>query len=212
MDTQIVAQKIAEKLLEIEAIKLRPDQPFQWSSGWQSPIYCDNRVALSFPEIRTFIKTSLAEKINAVFPTAEVIAGVATAGIAQGALVADALELPFGYVRPEPKKHGMGNQIEGPPPVGKRVVVIEDLISTGGSSLKAVKALADAGAEILGTVAIFSYGFALATQNFAAAGVRLEVLSHYDVLIETALKTGYITEAQVGLLSNWRLSPETWGK
>ena len=211
MDTQLVARSIAEKLLEIEAIKLRPDQPFQWSSGWKSPIYCDNRIALSFPEIRTFIKNSLVEKIRNSFPDAEVISGVATAGIAQGALVADALNLPFGYVRPEPKKHGMGNQIEGPAPAGKKVVVIEDLISTGGSSLKAIKALSDAGAVILGTVAIFSYGFEVASDNFKSAGVRLEVLSDYNVLIEAALQKNYISGDQIDILSKWRLSPETWG-
>ncbi len=212
MDTNLVAQKVADKLLEIQAIKLRPDQPFQWSSGWFSPIYCDNRVALSFPEIRTFIKESLAARISSLFPEAEVISGVATAGIAQGALVADLLQLPFGYVRPEPKKHGMGNQIEGPIPTGKNVVVIEDLISTGGSSLKAVNALKDKGANVLGTVAIFSYDFEVAKQNFETAGVRLEVLSTYPILIEAALRKQYITENQVELLNQWRLSPETWGK
>lgn len=212
MDTNLVAQQIADKLLEIEAIKLSPDKPFQWSSGWLSPIYCDNRIALSYPEIRTFIKQSLAQKIASSFPGAEVIAGVATAGIAQGALVADLLGLPFGYVRPEAKKHGMGNQIEGPVPTGKKVVVIEDLISTGGSSLKAVKALTNAGAHVLGTVAIFSYDFDVARQNFDNAGIPLEVLSNYPVLIEAALRKNYINQNQVELLNQWRLSPETWGK
>lgn len=211
MDTNLVAQQIADKLLEIEAIKLSPDKPFQWSSGWLSPIYCDNRIALSYPEIRTFIKQSLAQKIASSFPGAEVIAGVATAGIAQGALVADLLGLPFGYVRPEAKKHGMGNQIEGPVPTGKKVVVIEDLISTGGSSLKAVKALTNAGAHVLGTVAIFSYDFDVARQNFDNAGIPLEVLSNYPVLIEAALRKNYINQNQVELLNQWRLSPETWG-
>lgn len=212
MDTNLVAQQIADKLLEIEAIKLSPDKPFQWSSGWLSPIYCDNRIALSYPEIRAFIKQSLAQKIASSFPDAEVIAGVATAGIAQGALVADLLGLPFGYVRPEAKKHGMGNQIEGPVPTGKKVVVIEDLISTGGSSLKAVKALTDAGAHVLGTVAIFSYDFDIARQNFDNAGIPLEVLSNYPVLIEAALSKNYINQNQIELLNQWRLSPETWGK
>lgn len=212
MDTNLVAQQIADKLLEIEAIKLSPDKPFQWSSGWLSPIYCDNRIALSYPDIRTFIKQSLAQKIASSFPGAEVIAGVATAGIAQGALVADLLGLPFGYVRPEAKKHGMGNQIEGPVPTGKKVVVIEDLISTGGSSLKAVKALTNAGAHVLGTVAIFSYDFDVARQNFDNAGIPLEVLSNYPVLIEAALRKNYINQNQVELLNQWRLSPETWGK
>lgn len=212
MNIQLVAREIADKLLEIEAIKLRPNQPFQWSSGWLSPIYCDNRVALSYPTIRTFIKESLADKIKASFPDAEVISGVATAGIAQGALVADQLSLPFGYVRPEPKKHGMGNQIEGPIPTGKKVVVIEDLISTGGSSLKAIKALTDNGAHVLGAVAIFSYGFEVAQKNFDDAGVKLEVLSNYDTLIQSALQKKYISEGQIEILSQWRLSPETWGK
>jgi len=212
LDTNLVAQQIADKLLEIEAIKLSPDKPFQWSSGWLSPIYCDNRIALSYPDIRTFIKQSLAQKIASSFPGAEVIAGVATAGIAQGALVADLLGLPFGYVRPEAKKHGMGNQIEGPVPTGKKVVVIEDLISTGGSSLKAVKALTNAGAHVLGTVAIFSYDFDVARQNFDNAGIPLEVLSNYPVLIEAALRKNYINQNQVELLNQWRLSPETWGK
>jgi orotate phosphoribosyltransferase len=212
LDAQLIARTIAEKLLEIEAIKLRPESPFQWSSGWLSPIYCDNRVALAYPSIRSYIKNSLAEKIRTVFPDAEVISGVATAGIAQGALVADLLELPFGYVRPEPKKHGMGNQIEGPVPVGKKVVVIEDLISTGGSSLKAIQALKDHGAQVLGTVAIFSYGFEVAQRNFSNAGIPLEVLSNYNVLIEAALQNQYISEEHTDVLNRWRLSPETWGK
>ncbi len=212
MDTRLISQKIAEKLLEIEAIKLSPDQPFRWSSGWQSPIYCDNRVALAFPAVRTLIKAALAERIKASFPNVEVIAGVATAGIAQGALVADLLGLPFGYVRPEPKKHGMGNQIEGPVPVGKNVVVLEDLISTGGSSLKAVKALTDSGANVVGAIAIFTYGFEVAASAFDAANVPLEVLSHYQTLIETALEKSYISKNQVELLNQWRLSPETWGQ
>lgn len=212
MDTRLISQKIAEKLLEIEAIKLSPDQPFRWSSGWQSPIYCDNRVALAFPAVRTLIKEALAERIKASFPNVEVIAGVATAGIAQGALVADLLGLPFGYVRPEPKKHGMGNQIEGPVPVGKNVVVLEDLISTGGSSLKAVKALTDSGANVVGAIAIFTYGFEVAASAFEAANVPLEVLSHYQTLIETALEKSYISKNQVELLNQWRLSPETWGQ
>ncbi len=212
MDTQFVSRKIAEKLLEIEAIKLRPDHPFRWSSGWMSPIYCDNRVALSYPAIRTYIKEALADKINEKFPDAEVISGVATAGIAQGALVADKLGLPFGYVRPEPKKHGMGNQIEGPVPAGKKVVVVEDLISTGGSSLKAVRALTDHGAIVTGTIAIFSYGFEVAKESFRTAGIPLEVLSHYEILINAALEKAYISADQIEVLNNWRLSPETWGK
>ncbi|ODS83900.1 MAG: orotate phosphoribosyltransferase [Cytophagaceae bacterium SCN 52-12] len=212
MDTQFVSRKIAEKLLEIEAIKLSPDSPFRWSSGWMSPIYCDNRVALSYPDIRTYIKEALADKINEKFPDVEVISGVATAGIAQGALVADKLGLPFGYVRPEPKKHGMGNQIEGPVPAGKKVVVVEDLISTGGSSLKAVRALTDHGAIVVGTIAIFSYGFEVAKESFLTAGIPLEVLSHYEILIDAALEKAYISADQIEVLNNWRLSPETWGK
>lgn len=201
---------MASFLLETEAVKLRPEQPFKWSSGWNSPIYCDNRVTLSFPHIRSYIKEQLAALVKQRFPEAEAIAGVATAGIAQGALVAEQLEMPFLYVRPEPKKHGMGNQIEGRLLKGQKVVLVEDLISTGGSSLKAAAAVQEAGAEVIGMVAIFTYGFALADENFKTAGIPLHCLSNYKALLEAAAEQGYIQESATQALSQWRQSPETW--
>lgn len=206
-----VSRQIAAHLLNIEAIRLRPDQPFKWSSGWNSPIYCDNRLSLSYPEVRTYIKNALADAIRVAFPAAELIAGVATAGIAQGALVADVLHMPYAYVRPEPKKHGMGNQIEGRILPGQKVVVLEDLISTGGSSLKVVDVLREAGAEVLGMAAIFTYGFALADENFSQKGVELMCLSNYDSLIQEALKLDYVTEGQLETLAQWRKDPGSWG-
>jgi orotate phosphoribosyltransferase len=206
------ALKVASFLLETEAVKLRPDNPFTWSSGWNSPIYCDNRVTLSYPLIRTFIKKRLAELVMEQFSNAEVIAGVATAGIAQGALVADVLELPYIYVRPEPKNHGMGNQIEGKLREGQRVVMIEDLISTGGSSLKAAKAVQDSGGEVIGMAAIFTYGFEQATRNFAQANIPLFTLSNYQNLLGIALEQGYISASALQTLSDWRKTPENWGK
>lgn len=211
MDTTKTALQVAAFLLETEAVKLRPEQPFRWSSGWNSPIYCDNRVTLSFPYIRSYIKQQLAELIKQQFPEAEAIAGVATAGIAQGALVADLLEMPYLYVRPEPKKHGMGNQIEGKLLAGQKVVLVEDLVSTGGSSLKAGEAIKAAGAEVVGMAAIFTYGFSVADDNFRKAGVRLYCLSNYNALLEAALANGYIPAAAVEALAEWRKSPETWG-
>lgn len=205
-----VAHRVATLLLDAKAIKLSPENPFQWSSGWLSPIYCDNRVALSYPGTRTFIKQQLAELVRIKFPGVEAIAGVATAGIAQGALVADLLDLPFAYVRPEPKKHGMGNQIEGKLEKGQKVVLVEDLISTGGSSLKVVDALRTAGIEVVGMVAIFTYGFEIAATNFANKGVEFAVLSNYSYLIEAAVSDGYVSEDQVSELSEWRKSPDTW--
>lgn len=205
-------EQIARQLLDVQAVKLRPNDPFTWSSGWLSPIYCDNRVTLSFPAVRTFIKNALADAIRLNFPTVEIIAGVATAGIAQGALVADVLELPYCYVRPEPKKHGMGNQIEGHFEAGRRVVVIEDLISTGGSSLKVVEALRQAGAEIVGMAAIFTYGFPLATANFEAADVPLICLSDYAALIAEAQQMDYVQEDQLASLTAWRNDPASWGR
>lgn len=206
------SRKIASYLLSTKAVKLSPDQPFQWSSGWNSPIYCDNRVTLSYPEARTFIKKSLAKAIKKHFPEAELIAGVATAGIPQGALVAEALGLPFAYVRPKPKEHGMGNQIEGRIEKGQKVVVIEDLISTGGSSLKAVDALRAAGIEVVGMAAIFTYGFKIADQNFADKQVPLVTLSHYNALIDEAIRQNYISAESLESLKKWRRKPETWGK
>ena len=206
-----VARQIAAYLLNIEAIQLRPEQPFQWSSGWKSPIYCDNRLSLSFPEVRTYIKNSLAGAIKNHFPAAELIAGVATAGIAQGALVADVLHLPYAYVRPEPKKHGMGNQIEGRVLAGQYVVVLEDLISTGGSSLTVVDGVRDAGAEVLGMISIFTYGFALADENFKQKNVQLVTLTDYDSLLREALKLDYIESSQLSTLNKWREDPGNWG-
>lgn len=205
------AHQVASFLLETQAVKLSPEQPFKWSSGWNSPIYCDNRVTLSFPYIRSYIKQQLAELVKAHYPEAEAIAGVATAGIAQGALVADLLEMPFLYVRPEPKKHGMGNQIEGRLLEGQKVVMIEDLISTGGSSLKAAEAVKAAGGEVLGMAAIFTYGFTTADENFQKAGLPLYCLSNYNALVEAAAAQGYIPESAMGTLAEWRQSPHTWG-
>jgi orotate phosphoribosyltransferase len=207
-----ITKRIAELLLEAQAIKLSPAKPFQWSSGWFSPIYCDNRVALSYPDTRTFIKKALAELIRAKYPNAQAIVGVATGGIPQGALVADLLELPFAYVRPEPKKHGMGNQIEGRLEKGQSVVIIEDLISTGGSSLKTVDALREAGIEVAGMVAIFTYGFQVAADNFAAKNVQLDTISNYNALIDVALEHHYVSAEQVESLAAWRVAPESWGK
>ncbi len=204
------SQKIASILLETNAVKLSPDKPFKWSSGWNSPIYCDNRVTLSFPENRKFIKEALANAVKSNFPDAELIAGVATAGIAQGALVADELALPFAYVRPKPKEHGMGNQIEGRIDSGKKVVVVEDLISTGGSSLKAVDAIRQAGAEVIGMVAIFTYGFKAADDNFEKNEVQLVTLSNYEDLVELAIAQKYISENNLSSLQEWRKNPETW--
>lgn len=207
---QQIAAHVAQILLEVKAIKLSPERPFKWASGWNSPIYCDNRVALSFPAGRTAIKNYLAETIKTYFPDCEAIAGVATAGIPQGALVADALNLPFIYVRPEPKKHGMGNQIEGKIEVGQNVVLIEDLISTGGSSLKAVDALREANIEVLGMVAIFTYGFPIADANFVEKNVKLITLSNYEALLPKAVEMGYVTESQLVTLGEWRENPGVW--
>jgi orotate phosphoribosyltransferase len=212
LNDQDITKRVAELLLEAKAIKLSPDKPFQWSSGWLSPIYCDNRVALSYPDTRTFIKKTLAKLIKEEYPNVQAVVGVATGGIAQGALVADMLELPFAYVRPEPKKHGMGNQIEGRLEPGQSVIIIEDLISTGGSSLKVVDVLHEAGIEVAGMVAIFTYGFEIAENNFKAKNVKLSTVSNYNALIEFALETNYIDSAQLESLSAWRLAPESWGK
>lgn len=212
MQNLTISQEVAHHLLRIQAIQLRPDQPFTWASGWKSPIYCDNRISLSDPEARTYIKNSLAAAIKGYFKDVDVIAGVATAGIAQGALVADLLDLPFCYVRPEPKKHGMGNQIEGSIKAGQKAVLIEDLISTGGSSLKAADALRAMGVEVLGMVAIFTYGFEIATDNFKNASVPCYTLSNYDALVEEAIKLDYISETQLVTLQDWRLNPSEWRK
>ena len=206
------AVKIAAMLLQIEAIKLKEEKPFTWSSGWKSPIYCDNRLSLSYPEIRTAIKKALVEVIKSNFSGVEGVAGVATAGIPQGALVADDLDLPFVYVRSKPKDHGMENLIEGRVSKGQKVVVVEDLISTGGSSLKVVEALRKEGVKVLGMVSIFNYGFDVAAKNFEAANVPLISLSDFSHLISFALEKKYITEDQLLSLKAWRVDPANWRK
>ena len=204
--------KVAKELMQIKAIKLQPASPFTWASGWKSPIYCDNRKTLSHPQLRTFIKEQFSKLIREKHPDVEVIAGVATGAIAQGVLVADELNLPFVYVRSAPKGHGMGNLIEGDLQPGKKVVVIEDLISTGGSSLKAVEALRQAGSEVLEMFAIFTYGFQVAVDNFKKAGVKLTVLSDYETLVGTAVDSGYVSAEQLETLSEWRKDPGNWKK
>jgi len=207
---QNIAAEVADKLLEIQAIRLQPDKPFTWASGWKSPIYCDNRLALSFPKVRTMIKENLIKSIQHYFPNVEAIAGVATAGIPQGALLANDLDLPFIYVRSKPKGHGMENMIEGKVMPGQKVVVVEDLISTGGSSLKATQDLRDAGFEVLGMVAIFSYGFDIASRNFENAGVKLVCLSHYEAMLPQAVHRKYITDDTLKSLAAWRSDPANW--
>lgn len=204
------ALKVAEFLLQIKAVKLNPKDPFTWASGMKSPIYCDNRVTLSYPQIRTFIRQAFAEAILESFGKPDIIAGVATGGIAQGALVAEELGLPFIYVRSNAKGHGMGNLIEGYFEKGERVVVIEDLISTGGSSLKAVEALRDAGLEVKGLLAIFSYGFDVATQNFNEAHCPYITLSNYDILLQKAVSDNVLSEADLSSLQAWRTNPKEW--
>jgi len=205
------AKKTAEYLLQIKAIKLQPSNPFTWASGWKSPIYCDNRKTLSFPEVRSYIRDSFAGMIKEYYPDTELVAGVATGAIAHGVLVAEKLGLPFIYVRSEAKEHGLGNQIEGYFEPGQKVVVIEDLISTGGSSLGAVKALKDSGCELLGMTAIFTYEFKKAADDFAAANCELHTLSNYSTLISAAVESGYINEQDVETLKQWRTDPANWG-
>ena len=205
MDT--LKKVFAKKLLDIKAIKPQPNDLFTWASGWKSPFYCDNRKTLSFPELRNFVKLQLVHAVMEHFPQATAVAGVATGAIAQGALVADELNMPFVYVRSKAKDHGMGNLIEGELPAGSKVVVIEDLISTGGSSLKAVEALRQAGYEVVGMVASYTYGFPVAAKAFADAGVELQTLTDYEHVVEQALATGYITESDVELLHEWRKDP-----
>jgi orotate phosphoribosyltransferase len=205
-----IAGEVATKLLEIEAIKLNYKNPFTWSSGWKSPIYCDNRMALSFPVIRTFIKEGLVKAIRETYKDVECIAGVATAGIPQGALVADELSLPYIYVRPKPKDHGMGNLIEGKIEKGQKVVLVEDLISTGGSSLKAAQALKEAGFKVLGMVAIFTYGFDVAEKNFEEAGIRLVCLSDFNHLLREAVRKKHLDENQLVYVKSWRVDPGNW--
>lgn len=203
-------RNVAGFLLQSKAVILEPALPFTWASGWKSPIYCDNRVTLSFPRIREKIRNAFTQSIQAHFPSPDVIAGVATGAIAQGVLVAEQMNLPFVYVRPSAKGHGRQNLIEGRIEAGQSVVVVEDLISTGGSSLKAVEALRKAGVEVKGMVAIFSYGFQVAEENFRQAGVDLLTLTDYFTLIEMALQSGYIREEEVELLKQWRTNPAGW--
>ncbi|WP_025002379.1 orotate phosphoribosyltransferase [Prevotella dentasini] len=202
----------AGKLLGIKAIKLQPNDPFTWASGWKSPFYCDNRKTLSFHDVRSFVKLELTHAILENFPEATAVAGVATGAIAQGALVAEELAMPYAYVRPKPKDHGMKNQIEGELPEGSKVVVVEDLISTGGSSLKAVAALREAGFEVVGMVASYTYGFPVAEEAFRAAGVKLVTLTDYEHVVEKALETGYIRQDEVAMLHEWRKDPANWKK
>lgn len=202
----------ASKLLKIKAIKLQPNNPFTWASGWKSPFYCDNRKTLSFPELRNYVKLEIIHAIHEHFPDAEAVAGVATGAIAQGALVADALNLPFVYVRSKPKDHGLTNLIEGELQPGAKVVVIEDLISTGGSSLKAVEALRANGSEVIGMVASYTYGFPVAKEAFENANVKLVTLTDYEHVVAEAQETGYIAESDIELLNEWRKDPANWMK
>lgn len=202
----------AKRLLDIKAIKLQPNDPFTWASGWKSPFYCDNRKTLSYPDLRSMVKMGLVQAVLEHFPEATAVAGVATGAIAQGALVADQLALPFCYVRSKPKDHGMGNLIEGTLPEGAKVVVVEDLISTGGSSLKAVEALRQAGFEVVGMVASYTYGFPVAAEAFKAANVELVTLTDYEHVVEQAEATGYIKKEDIDTLHVWRKDPANWKK
>lgn len=207
-----IAYEIAEALLAVKAVQLRPEKPFQWASGWKSPIYCDNRITLSYPAVRSLIKENLVKLVQHQFPTVSCIAGVATAGIPQGALVADALALPFLYVRASPKSHGLENLIEGKAEPDAQIVVIEDLISTGSSSLKAAEALRQAGYKVLGMAAVFTYNFQVAHDNFQAAGLPFYALSNYDELVACALEKGLIDKNMIATLQAWRVAPDTWGQ
>ena len=208
----VVSKKIAEQLLQIKSIKLQPDKPFTWASGWKSPIYCDNRISLSYPKVRTYIRQALVSTIEKQYGKPQVIAAVATAAIAQGALVAEAMGLPFVYVRASAKDHGRKNLIEGEIRNDQSVVVIEDLISTGQSSLKAVQALREAGFNVKGLISIFNYGFEISKQNFEDAQCPLITLCNYSDLLSHALESGYIKEDDVEMLNQWRTAPELWGQ
>lgn len=212
MEKNTLKRDFASKLLRIKAIKLQPNEPFTWASGWKSPFYCDNRKTLSYPDIRTFVKVGMVHAILKHFPEADVIAGVATAGIPQAALIADVLNMPLIYVRSKPKDHGLENLIEGEMKEGAKVVVIEDLISTGGSSLKAVEAIRKAGGDVVGMVASYTYGFPIAAQAFKDANVKLVTLTDYDHVVAEALATGYIQESDTELLNEWRKNPSGWRK
>lgn len=204
--------EVTKKLLQINTIKIQPSNPFTWASGWNSPIYCDNRKILSYPEIRDYVCEQFTKLVKELYPEAEVIAGVATGAIAHGVLVAEKLGLPFVYVRSKPKDHGLENLIEGDLKPGQKIVVIEDLVSTGGSSIKAAEALQNFGGDVLGMLAIFSYNFDVATDNFKQAGIKLDTLSNYQFLVDLALKEGNIQEDQLESLNSWREKPEVWGK
>jgi len=208
-NTQI---EVTKRLLAINTIKIQPDTPFTWASGWKAPIYCDNRKVLSYPETRTFICNQFVNLVREKYPNAEAIAGVATGAIAMGVLIAEVLQLPFIYVRSKPKGHGLENLIEGDIQPGTKVVIIEDLISTGGSSLSAAEAVRNYGAEVLGMLAIFTYNFSLAANNFKEANIELTTLSNYNLLLKLAYDSGEITDAQLESLNNWRKSPQTWGQ
>ena len=212
MENNTLKRDFASKLLRIKAIKLQPNDPFTWASGWKSPFYCDNRKTLSYPDIRTFVKVGMVHAILKHFPEADVIAGVATAGIPQAALIADVLNMPLIYVRSKPKDHGLENLIEGEMKEGAKVVVIEDLISTGGSSLKAVEAIRKAGGDVVGMVASYTYGFPVAAQAFTDANVKLVTLTDYEHVVAEALATGYIQESDTELLNEWRKDPSNWRK
>lgn len=205
-------KNFASKLLKIKAIKLQPNNPFTWASGWKSPFYCDNRKTLSYPDLRNYVKFEIVHTILEEFPEVEAIAGVATGAIPQGALVADALHLPFVYVRSKPKDHGLENLIEGELRPGMKVVVIEDLISTGGSSLKAVEAIRKNACEVIGMVASYTYGFPVAKKAFKETGVKLVTLTDYEHVVAEALETGYIADDEVELLHEWRKDPANWNK
>lgn len=212
MDNLTGQSSISEKLLQVGAVKLQPENPFTWASGWKSPIYCDNRQILSYPYVRDYIKSEICSVIFEKFPDATVVAGVATAGIAWGAMAADQLKLPFAYVRPKPKEHGLGNQVEGRIQPGDRVVVMEDLVSTGMSSLKVCNAIRSLGAEVEGMLAIFTYGFPEATRAFEAAGVKLVTLTNYQNLVELAIQKGIFPSETLDTLLGWRNDPGNWGK
>ncbi len=215
MNTTITTEgsrAVAEKLLQVGAVKLNTENPFTWASGWKSPIYCDNRKSLSFPYVRDFIKSELCSVVFEQFPEADSLAGVATAGIPWGAMAADQLKLPFIYVRPKPKEHGMGNQIEGFFQKGQKVLVIEDLVSTGKSSLQVCEVLRDSGLEVIGMVSLFNYGFPEAEHAFETAGIRLRSLTSYEILIQLAIDKKLVDERQQKSLLNWRINPSAWGK
>lgn len=208
-NTQI---EVTKRLLAIDTIKIQPDTPFTWASGWKAPIYCDNRKVLSYPETRSFICNQFVQLVHEKYPNTEAIAGVATGAIAMGVLIAEVLQLPFIYVRSKPKGHGLENLIEGDIQPGTKVVIIEDLVSTGGSSLSAAEAVRNYGAEVLGMLAIFTYNFPLATKNFQEANIELTTLSNYNLLLKLAFDSGEITNAQLESLNNWRKNPDTWGQ